>query len=365
MSGAAPDAAPRRGPAWFVAGTDTEIGKTLASCALLHALRRRHARVVGAKPVAAGLDADGVNDDVRRLRAASTLRVDAALDNPYALPLPASPHLAAAAAGTRIELERIADAVDALRTAADAVIVEGVGGFLVPLTDTHDGGDLARRLALPVILVVGLRLGCLNHALLSAEAVAARGLPLAGWIGSAVDPAMTLRDANVDTLRARLDAPCLGVIPHLPLPASPHLAAAAAGTRIELERIAAAVDALRASADALIVEGVGGFLVPLTDTLDGGDLAQRLALPVILVVGLRLGCLNHALLSAEAVAARGLRLAGWIGSAVDPAMTLREANVDTLRARLRAPCLGVIPHLDAADPEQAAAYLSTPSWPPH
>ncbi len=212
-------------PAWFVAGTDTEIGKTLASCALLHALRARLQRVVGAKPVAAGLDAYGVNDDVRRLRAASTLRVAPELDNPYALPLPASPHLAAAAHGVRIELEPIAAAVDTLRARADAVIVEGVGGFLVPLSDALDGGDLAQRLALPVILVVGLRLGCLNHALLSAEAVAARGLRLAGWIGSAVDPAMTLREANVDTLRARLRAPCLGVIPHLDA-ADPEQAAA-------------------------------------------------------------------------------------------------------------------------------------------
>ncbi len=231
MSANAPERGPGAGPAWFVSGTDTEIGKTLASCALLHALRARHARVVGAKPVAAGLDADGVNDDVRRLRAASTLRVEPALDNPYALPLAASPHLAAAAAGSVIELERIAAAVDALRAAADAVVVEGVGGFLVPLTDTLDGGDLARRLALPVILVVGLRLGCLNHALLSAEAIAARGLVLAGWIGSAIDPAMGLREANVDTLRARLDAPCLGVIPHLPQPD-----AALAARHLELPR---------------------------------------------------------------------------------------------------------------------------------
>ncbi len=205
-----------RTPAWFVTGTDTEIGKTLASCALLHALRARAQRVVGAKPVAAGLDADGVNDDVRRLRAASTLRVAPRLDNPYALPRPASPHLAAAEHGVRIELETIAAAVDALRAAADAVVVEGVGGFLVPLGDALDGGDLAQRLALPVVLVVGLRLGCLNHALLSAEAIAARGLRLAGWIGSAVDPTMALREANVETLRERLDAPCLGVIPHLP-----------------------------------------------------------------------------------------------------------------------------------------------------
>ncbi len=203
-------------PAWFVAGTDTGIGKTLAASALLYRLRARHARVVGAKPVAAGAGPDGTNDDVVRLRAASTCAVAAALDNTYLLRLPASPHLAAAVEGTRIELDRIHRAVQGLRCDADAVIVEGVGGLLVPLSDTEDGGDLARRLRLPIILVVGLRLGCLNHALLTQEAIAARGLHFAGWIGSVVDPGMEMLDGNIVTLRARLRAPCLGVIPHLP-----------------------------------------------------------------------------------------------------------------------------------------------------
>ena len=211
-------------PAWFVAGTDTEIGKTLASCALLHALRARLQRVVGAKPVAAGLDAYGVNDDVRRLRAASTLRVAPELDNPYALPLPASPHLAAAAHGVRIELEPIAAAVDTLRARADAVIVEGVGGFLVPLSDALDGGDLAQRLALPVILVVGLRLGCLNHARLSARAIMGDGCRLLGWIGNRIDPRMDCVEENLATLHAHLPAACLGVLPFDPAPAPPALA---------------------------------------------------------------------------------------------------------------------------------------------
>jgi dethiobiotin synthetase len=215
-------------PAWFVTGTDTEVGKTLASCALLHLLRARHARVAGAKPVAAGLGADGVNEDVAQLRAAGSVRVAPELDNVYALPTPASPHLAAAAAGVRIEIERIEAAVAALRRELDALIVEGVGGLLVPLSDTADGGDLARRLRLPVILVVGLRLGCLNHALLTQEAIAARGLHFAGWIGNQVDPGMALVEANVATLRARLRAPCLGIIPHLTPPdaaqAARHLA---------------------------------------------------------------------------------------------------------------------------------------------
>ncbi|MHB9051882.1 MAG: dethiobiotin synthase [Thiomonas delicata] len=211
-------------PAWFVTGTDTEIGKTLVACALLHKLREKYPRVVGAKPVAAGLAPDGTNDDVARLRAASSLQVAPALDNPYALPEPVSPHLAARAARTQIDLQTIDQAVQALRQQADAVVVEGVGGFLVPLSDTEDGGNLAHRLRLPVVLVVGLKLGCLNHALLTQEAIASRGLPLAGWIASCVDPDMLRVDDNIASLRARMRASCLGIIPHMSDP-DPALAA--------------------------------------------------------------------------------------------------------------------------------------------
>ena len=211
-------------PAWFVTGTDTEIGKTLAACALLHKLREKYPRVVGAKPVAAGLAPGGTNDDVARLRAASSLQVAPALDNPYALPEPVSPHLAARAARTQIDLQTIDQAVQALRQQADAVVVEGVGGFLVPLSDTEDGGNLAHRLRLPVVLVVGLKLGCLNHALLTQEAIASRGLPLAGWIASCVDPDMLRVDDNIASLRARMRASCLGIIPHMSDP-DPALAA--------------------------------------------------------------------------------------------------------------------------------------------
>nr|WP_288118032.1 dethiobiotin synthase [Thiomonas sp.] len=211
-------------PAWFVTGTDTEIGKTLVACALLHKLREKYPRVVGAKPVAAGLAPDGTNDDVARLRAASSLQVAPALDNPYALPEPVSPHLAARVARTQIDLQTIDQAVQALRQQADAVVVEGVGGFLVPLSDTEDGGNLAHRLRLPVVLVVGLKLGCLNHALLTQEAIASRGLPLAGWIASCVDPDMLRVDDNIASLRARMRASCLGIIPHMSDP-DPALAA--------------------------------------------------------------------------------------------------------------------------------------------
>ncbi len=208
----------RPAPAWFVAGTDTEIGKTLVACALLHKLRTRFTRVVGAKPVAAGLEADGINADVTRLRAASNLQVPAELDNPYALREPVSPHLAARAEGRAIDLHRIAGAVSQLRLLADAVVVEGVGGLLAPLSDTADGGDLARLLRLPVVLVVGLKLGCLNHALLTQEAIATRGLHFAGWVGNRIDPAMLRADDNLTTLRSRLRAPCLGVMAHMAEP---------------------------------------------------------------------------------------------------------------------------------------------------
>lgn len=207
--------------ACFVAGTDTGVGKSRASVALLHALRQAgHARVVGMKPVAAGAvrqpDGSWLNEDVAALRAASTLAVPPALDNPVVLPMPASPHAAAAAAGVRITLPPILDACRTLQAQADAVVVEGAGGLRVPLSDTLDGGDLAQALGLPVILVVGLRLGCLNHALLTAEALAARGLRLAGWVANAIEPGMLAAEANVEHLQARLPAPLLAHWPWAP-----------------------------------------------------------------------------------------------------------------------------------------------------
>ena len=197
---------------FFVTGTDTEVGKTLVSCALLQALRGSYAAVVGMKPVAAG--ATGTDsDDVNQLRAASTLRVGAELDNPYALPEPLSPHIAACRAGVVIDIDLIHARYRQLAAQADAVVVEGAGGFCVPLSDTHTGADLAVALGLPVVLVVGLRLGCLNHALLTAEAIRARGLVLVGWVANRIDPLMQAQDDNVSTLRERLAAPLLADIP--------------------------------------------------------------------------------------------------------------------------------------------------------
>jgi dethiobiotin synthetase len=219
---AEPQAAPQAdaiepGPAYFVVGTDTGVGKTHASCALLHALARRHARVVGMKPVAAGgiETPDGfASEDSIAHRAASTIKVPPELDCPVLLPEPLSPHLAAARAGRPIELARIVAAYAQLRMQADAIVVEGAGGFLVPLSETETGADLAVALGLPVVLVVGLRLGCLNHALLSADAIRARGLVLAGWIANRVDPALRCPEENLDYLKSHLGAPLWADLPY-------------------------------------------------------------------------------------------------------------------------------------------------------
>ncbi|MCW0393003.1 dethiobiotin synthase [Xanthomonas sacchari] len=214
--------------AFYVTGTDTGIGKTIASTALLHALRARGQRAVGMKPVASGCtrEADGWrNEDALALQEASAPRPAYDDLNPYALPLPLAPELAAADAGVQLELAPIAAAFDRLRAQADVVVVEGVGGWAAPLSATLDQADLARALRLPVVLVVGLRLGCLNHARLSAAAIAADGLQCIGWIGNEIDPAMERIDDNMAMLRARLPMPCWGRLPYRPQPQAEQLAA--------------------------------------------------------------------------------------------------------------------------------------------
>jgi dethiobiotin synthetase len=205
----------------FVTGTDTGVGKTLVSTGLLHALASYHARVVGMKPVAAGtelMDGVAVNDDVLALRAAATVAVPPELDNPVLLPDPVSPHIAAARAGVTIDIAHVVACHRALTQLADAVVVEGAGGFQVPLSATETGADLAQALGLPVVLVVGLRLGCLNHALLTADAIRARGLTLAGWVANHVDASMLAQQDNIAFLQQRLPAPLLATIPHQRVP---------------------------------------------------------------------------------------------------------------------------------------------------
>ncbi|WP_137895675.1 dethiobiotin synthase [Ramlibacter sp. 2FC] len=209
--------------ACFVTGTDTEVGKTRVSAALLHWMARQGWRSAGLKPVAAGtelIEGIHVNEDVRRLRLASSLPLSDAEVGPYQFEAACAPHIAAHLEGRSIERDVILQAARALAARADALVVEGVGGFCVPLGPDWDTADLAQQLGLPVMLVVGLRLGCINHALLTAEAVRARGLRLVGWIGNAIDPAMPWMTENIAYLRTRLaqqhGAPCLGLVPWLP-----------------------------------------------------------------------------------------------------------------------------------------------------
>jgi dethiobiotin synthetase len=202
--------------AYFLTGTDTEIGKTFVTCALLHRAGLDGLKAVGLKPIAAGIDDAGLNDDVEAIRAASNLKLPREIVNPYCFTPAIAPHIAAAEAGISIEFGPIRASCDHARRQADLVIIEGVGGFCVPLGTNLVTDDLAVDLDLPVILVVGMRLGCINHALLTAKAIAARGLRLAGWVANRIDPAMSRFDENLATLQTLLPAPMLGVVPNLP-----------------------------------------------------------------------------------------------------------------------------------------------------
>lgn len=218
----------------FVTGTDTEIGKTFVSCALLRGFARAGLSATAMKPIAAGAyfsAEDGLwhNEDADQLDAAAGAILPPELRTPYLLRAPAAPHIVAAQEGKTLELDPIVACHREAMRRADVVVVEGVGGFRVPLDDERDTADLAVALGLPVVLVVGMRLGCINHALLTADAIAARGLRLIGWVANVIDPAMRFIDQNIDTLRVRLqrehDAPLIGSVPRL-APALPDQAAA-------------------------------------------------------------------------------------------------------------------------------------------
>ena len=199
---------------YFITGTDTNVGKTLIACALLHGLAVQNKRVVGMKPISAGCGEDGIHEDVRQLRAASNVQTHKQLINPYCFDSAIAPHIAAQQADVTINLSSIVKSYAALSEQAEVVIVEGVGGFAVPLNDDEDSADLATKLNLPIILVVGMRLGCLNHTLLTAQAIAAQGLVLAGWVANCVDENMPMLDANIVALQQRIAAPLLGVVPY-------------------------------------------------------------------------------------------------------------------------------------------------------
>lgn len=220
----------------FVTGTDTGVGKTWISAGLLAALRSRGVRACGMKPVASGcvMTPQGLrNEDALQLQAeCNDLALPYDRINRYAFAPAVSPHLAAAQVGQRIDTTRIREDFLWLAERWDFVLVEGAGGWLAPIGDHETMADLARALALPVVLVVGMRLGCLSHALLSSHAIVSSGLPLAGWIANTVDPRMELIEENIETLRRRIAAPLLGIVPSLPT-----FGAGAIGSFLAIDRL--------------------------------------------------------------------------------------------------------------------------------
>jgi dethiobiotin synthetase len=222
--------------AYFIAGTDTEVGKTTISAGLLQAARRAGLSTLGAKPVASGCEstADGLrNSDALALMAESTLSLPYAAINPLAFEPAIAPHIAAREVGATLTVPALLPGMrNVLAQQADFTLVEGAGGWRVPLDGQASLSDLAIALGLPIILVVGVRLGCINHALLTAEAIARDGLGLAGWVANIVDPHTARLDENLATLAQRLPAPCLGRVPYLANPS-----AAAVADYLELHQL--------------------------------------------------------------------------------------------------------------------------------
>jgi dethiobiotin synthetase len=207
--------------AYYVVGTDTGVGKTLIASALIKHFVSCGLKTVGMKPVASGCDEVSghfINSDVTALMQASNVAAPLALVNPYQFTPAIAPHIAAKQAGVTIDIEVILAAYQQLRASADVVIVEGAGGFLVPLNQNESLADLAIKLDLPVILVVGMRLGCINQALLTVEAIRARGLQLKGWVANQIEPDMAMFEENLETLEQHIDAPCLCVVRYLQAP---------------------------------------------------------------------------------------------------------------------------------------------------
>ena len=202
----------------FVTGTDTEVGKTLVAAGLTHALCEAGMRTAVMKPVSAGCSLRGgqwVNEDAELLMAQANVDLELSDVNPYAFEPPIAPHLAAAEANVRIELDRIAEKFSVIAARADVTVVEGAGGWLAPIGRNATMADIAARLALPVLLVVGMRLGCLNHTLLTIESIASTGLELAGWVANGIDPQFERARENLETLKSRLDAPLIAELPFL------------------------------------------------------------------------------------------------------------------------------------------------------
>jgi dethiobiotin synthetase len=201
---------------YFIIGTDTNVGKTYVASALVEYFVQRGFQAIGMKPIASGCQRNRrgelINQDVQALINASNVSVPLNLINPYRFEPAIAPHIAATQAGVFIDLHEIMQAYAQLTTLAEAVVVEGAGGFFVPLNETQTLADLAVQLNIPIILVVGMRLGCINHALLTVEAIQSRGLCLTGWVANQIDPSFEMFEENLASLKKRIVGPCLSVV---------------------------------------------------------------------------------------------------------------------------------------------------------
>ena len=205
---------------YFVTGTDTEVGKTLVSGALILKLRELGRNAIGFKPVVAGTyqgqNGEYINEDIETLRVASNLPQTQSIC-PFVLDTPAAPHIVAKANGIELNVNKLLESFTGIQNENDFVVVEGAGGFIVPLNDHESLADFAQKIDLPIIVVVGMKLGCLNHALLTIEAIKTRKMKIAGWVANALAQEMSLLNENIQSLQDRIDAPFLGMIPTLPL----------------------------------------------------------------------------------------------------------------------------------------------------
>ena len=205
---------------YFVTGTDTEVGKTLVSGALILKLRELGRNAIGFKPVVAGTyqgqNGEYINEDIETLLVASNLAQTESIC-PFVLDKPAAPHIVAKANGIELNVNKLLESFTGIQNENDFVVVEGAGGFIVPLNDHESLADFAQKIDLPIIVVVGMKLGCLNHALLTIEAIKTRKMKIAGWVANALAQEMSLLNENIQSLQDRIDAPFLGMIPTLPL----------------------------------------------------------------------------------------------------------------------------------------------------
>lgn len=201
---------------FFVTGTDTDVGKTFIACALLYQAQTQGWSTLGIKPIAAGCDEkDGqlYNSDAEMLRHYTSIELDYKQTNPVALREPIAPHIAAEKINLALSASQLSQHCQSLEALADILLVEGAGGWLVPINSQETLADLARLLKRPVILVVGLKLGCINHSLLTINAIKACGLRIAGWVANTIDHDMLVVEDNINALTQRISAPCLGVVP--------------------------------------------------------------------------------------------------------------------------------------------------------